>query len=446
MRRLFSRGYCAWSRGPAGLLRDSIASGALSPDASQQQAVEVLQALYLQLEAGVPPLQQPLGGIYLHGPVGSGKTVLMDSLVRSAPCPVQRYHFAELMKHVHEQMHRGRRPPEIGADLGGRRTLVALDELELTDIADAAIVSRLLDGILSSGAALVTTSNSEPDDLYPGGLNRDLYIPMLVKTLSQHRVMPQLVRPAGGDYRRKKAAASEEAAAASLARFFRPADQRAAAALGAAVAELGRAKETMDEVVPLPGRRALRVPLSSGGAACFSFEELCGQPLASADYLALASRFHTLCVHGVPPLRSPDGGAPSNAARRFVMLIDVWYDQHRRLLLSSDAALDDLFGCEPQRQVRDDHYSHLAGSTATAVHGEGGSSSGWATTFLAGGVEWSATGLQGASLAALSSTHVHDLGRRRAASRLAEMLLSASYEAACRERTANSGPTSDLNS
>ena len=82
------------------------------------------------------------------------------------------------------------------------------------------------------------------------------------------------------------------------------------------------------------------------------------------------------------------------------MLIDVWYDQHRRLLLSSDAALDDLFGCEPQRQVRDDHYSHLAGSTATAVHGEGGSSSGWATTFLAGGIEWSATGLQGASLAA----------------------------------------------
>ena len=189
-------------------------------------------------------------------------------------------------------MHRGR-SRRIGADLGGRRTLVALDELELTDIADAAIVSRLLDGILGSGAALVTTSNSEPDDLYPGGLNRDLYIPMLVKTLSQHRVMPQLVRPAGGDYRRKKAAASEEAAAASLARFFRPADQRAAAALGAAVAELGRAKETMDEVVPLPGRRALRVPLSSGGAACFSFEELCGQPLASADYLALASRFHT---------------------------------------------------------------------------------------------------------------------------------------------------------
>ena len=111
-----------------------------------------------------------------------------------------------------------------------------------------------LAGLLSSGAALVTTSNSEPDDLYPGGLNRSLYIPMLVKTLSQHRVMPQLVRPAGGDYRRKKAAASEEAA--SSARFFRPADQRAAAALGAAVAELGRAKETMDEVVPLPGRRA----------------------------------------------------------------------------------------------------------------------------------------------------------------------------------------------
>ena len=180
MRRLFSRGYCAWSRGPASLLRDSIASGALSPDASQQRAVEVLQALYLQLEAGAPPPQQQLGGIYLHGPVGSGKTVLMDSLVRSAPCPVQRYHFAELMKHVHEQMHRGRRPPEIGAALGGRRTLVALDELELTDIADAAIVSRLLDGILGSGAALVTTSNSEPDDLYPGGLNRNLYIPMLV--------------------------------------------------------------------------------------------------------------------------------------------------------------------------------------------------------------------------------------------------------------------------
>ena len=200
------------------------------------------------------------------------------------------------MKHVHEQMHRGRRTPEIGAELGGRRTLVALDELELTDIADAAIVSRLLDGILGSGAALVTTSNSEPDDLYPGGLNRNLYIPMLVKTLSQHSVMPQLVRPAGGDYRRKKAAAASERPLPS-ARFFRPADSERRLRWAQRWRN-SAARRTMDEVVPLPGRRALRVRSRAAARPASPSRSCAGSP-ASRDYLALASRFHT-CVHGVP--------------------------------------------------------------------------------------------------------------------------------------------------
>ena len=191
------------------------------------------------------------------------------------------------MKHVHEQMHRGRRP-QIGADLGGRRTLVALDELWLTDIADAAIVSRLLDGILGLGAALVTT-NSEPDDLYPGGLNRNLY--------SDAREDSSAPRDAaagaamGGDYRRKKAAASEEAAAASSARFFRLMDQRAAAALGAAVRNsAAREDGGRSGAAAGPPRAA---SLSSGGAACFSFEELCDAPRFCRLFGA-PSRFHAL--------------------------------------------------------------------------------------------------------------------------------------------------------
>ena len=179
--------------GPLPLLSGLVRRGDWLPDRAQREVVEVLQRVYTGVAqpaaagGGGDGEAAGVGGAYLHGPVGSGKTALMDLLASSCEAgQVRRLHFHELMGHVHAELHRGLSVPAIGAALGAATPLLCLDEMQLTDIADAAIVSRLVAAVCGAGARLVFTSNRAPHELYAGGLNRHVHIPAFCAALQAH--------------------------------------------------------------------------------------------------------------------------------------------------------------------------------------------------------------------------------------------------------------------
>jgi predicted ATPase len=288
---------------------------------------------------------------------------------------------------------------------------MCLDEMQLTDIADAAILTRLITAILSSGARLVATSNRPPSELYQNGLNRHQYIPQFVRTLESHAVRVHEI-DGQTDYRQRSATPP--------GRFCR-AGPSATAQLRAAVDAAGAVRSLADcgSIVDLGGGRTLPLEHTRGGACLVSFAALCESPRGAADYLTLARSFHTVAVRDVP-IFSP---SQHNEARRFITFCDVWYDAGRTLCISAEGALPELFSAMQDSTMSDAAAWHGADpSAATEVRSQGGSSSGWATTFLGDGSEWSATGRLGVSLAALSGLQEAAFAQRRAASRLREMV------------------------
>ncbi|KAG2493777.1 hypothetical protein HYH03_007997 [Edaphochlamys debaryana] len=325
-------------------------------------------------------------GLYMYGGVGCGKTMLMDLFVSTAPShfKVLRTHFHDFMLEVHAALRRYARAPDplsavadaivdgtAGAGSAhhhpaGVRVL-ALDELFVTDVADAMILNRLFGRLWERGLVLVATSNRPPDDLYKGGLQRNLFMPFIHRLKTQCRAHDMA---SGTDYRRlaqhqrglyfvtalaKPGSASAPCAASSRA-FGAP----SAAAMAAAAAADPFAEDTPVITDPLTERftelagsdatpapvtvevamgRTLQVPLAAGKACIFDFADLCGRPVAAADYLALTSRFHTLALRGVPVF----GAANRTEAYRFVALIDVMYDARTRLLVTAEAGPVDLF-------------------------------------------------------------------------------------------------------
>ena len=311
--------------GPLARLSAAVATRRLADDVAQREAAGLLQGVYERLASGggVP------GGVYLHGPVGSGKTALMDMLATSATgagLSCCRVHFHELMGHTHRQMHAGRLVPEIGHALGSSWRLVCLDEMQITDIADAAIVSRLLSSLVRAGAAVVATSNRQPADLYSGGLNRHVYIPELCSMLESHQIVTHRLVTAEGDYRDRRVEmatpAGTDAAAGLAARFYLDGASGPASSIRQIQSRLeescGQLRATE---LTLGGGR--RLPLVAAGrrGCLISFDALCDSPLGPDDYLALAHRFEVVGLTGVPRLTME----MHNAARRLITLIDILY-------------------------------------------------------------------------------------------------------------------------
>ena len=308
-------------------LHDVVRSGKWRPDSAQQAACGLLQRV----------LDDSVAGAYLHGPVGSGKTAVMNLCMQAADRACRRLHFHELMRHTHTQMVSHKRSPvDIGRSLSSDVGLLCLDEVELIDIADAAIFTRILSGLLdeSNACAFIATSNAAPSDLYPNGLNRHEYVPRIVRALSERQV---IVHELGGeiDYRMVQAAAlaADKPAPSRRAqpreRWF-PCPPRGLAEAGcstppsvdAAVRAIGGGGEARPHRVALSESRHVDVPCRVGRAGRISFAELCEAPLSTADYLLLASAFDALAVVGVPSLADP---TRADEARRFVTFIDVWY-------------------------------------------------------------------------------------------------------------------------
>ena len=324
-----------------------ISSGAIEPDAAQEQAVEAFAELEQRLVSYKPVRKQGLlvrlfadkengrpRGLYVHGEVGRGKTMLMDLFFQQSPVEhKRRAHFHEFMADVHERIHGYRQNIARGeiadADVIALTAnavfdeawLLCFDEFHVTDIADAMILGRLFAKLFDLGCVVVATSNVAPDELYKGGLNRALFLPFIAQ-IEQH--MDVLRLDARTDFRLEKLV--------GVKMWLVPADRAADAALDKAWAKMTGNAPCKPRDIPIKGR-VLHVPCASHGVARFSFRDLCEMPLAASDYLRLAHDYHTIIIDHIPVMDY----AERNAAKRFIALIDTLYDNAVKLMASAEA-------------------------------------------------------------------------------------------------------------
>ena len=339
---------------PLERLRSLVERGELRLDPHQEAAAVRLDRLERELEAEpVQPVaaggflaRLGLGrdsspttlaskGVYLHGGVGRGKSMLMDLFAADLDgVRYRRVHFHEFMLEVQRRLHGlrangGRQDPldALAAEIAKEQRLLCFDEFHVVDIADAMILGRLFEGLFERGLVMVATSNWPPDRLYENGLNRDRFLPFIALLKSKVDIVA-LDGPT--DYRLDRLR--------DLAVYHHPLGPAADAALDAAFAALtdGVEPEPLDLAV---GTRTLHVPLATAGVARFAFADLCNRPLGAADYLALTERFHTLFLEGVPVL-TPNR---RNEARRFMTLIDALYERRMMLFVSAEAPAEALY-------------------------------------------------------------------------------------------------------
>ena len=321
-----------------------VTAGELRPDATQADAAARLDKLQFALEA-VPPRGSilwrlskakapPPRGIYLWGGVGRGKSMLMDLFYSCLDIPAKRrVHFHEFMIEMHDAMRawRAAKPgdpiPHVALDFAQNARCLCFDEMVVNNSADAMILSRLFTGLLDHGVTVVATSNRAPSDLYKDGLNREHFLPFIA-TVEQRLDVIALNGPT--DYRMQRMAGlktwhvpnGEQATAAVREAFFRLTDYPPEDARNVPTAE-----------IDLGGGRSLHVPKSLKGVAVFSFKRLCSEARGAADYLAIARRYHTVFVVGIPQL----GPENRNEAARFVTLIDAFYEHKVKLIATADA-------------------------------------------------------------------------------------------------------------
>lgn len=317
--------------------------GRLTPDPGQAAAIDALSRLEKDLRRrGLFGGRPDVRGVYLHGPPGRGKSMLMDLFHACAPEPKLRRHFHVFMAEVHgliREWRQGDRKARkarfgqwkgddpllpIAALISERARLLCFDELEVTDIADALILGRLFEALFDRGTVLAVTSNRAPDRLYPNGINRELFLPFV--DLIRDRCQTVVVAGAR-DWRVDRLA---------RARTWFPPDRRGD--FEALWAELKGEADEAPTCLTVLGRE-VRIDRTVGGVARATFAELCGRALGPQDWLALAGRFHTLFLEDVPVLTE----ARHMEARRLVTLIDALYEAGARLVVLAEAAPEALY-------------------------------------------------------------------------------------------------------
>lgn len=326
---------------PLARYRAEIARLGWTPDPVQEDVAARLDALHGALLAWRPPRRRLLGkarpvepvrGLYLWGDTGRGKTWLVDLFYKCLPFPGKmRRHFHRFMADVHADLRKHRDhadPLALVADgLGQRARVICFDEFFVADIADAMILGTLFEKLFARGVTLVATSNVPPHSLYRDGLQRARFLPA-IEQIERHT---EVVHMAGDvDYRFRLLERAQI--------YHSPPDAAAEAGLGALFA--AAAPEDTRNRGPLRIlERDIPVRCRADGVVWFDFEHICGGPRSPADYMEIARSFHTVIISGLPQF-TPD---LENEARRFIALVDEFYDRKVKLILSAAVPVASLY-------------------------------------------------------------------------------------------------------
>ncbi|MBS7537884.1 cell division protein ZapE [Ancylobacter lacus] len=380
-----------------------MAAGDIQPDPGQARIVAALAQLeqriaarrlarkssalgwlFARKENEAPPLR----GLYIHGSVGRGKTMLVDLFYESVAVRKRkrRAHFHEFMADVHARIFKIRADIKagrikeadpialVGAALAEEAWLLCFDEFHVTDITDAMILGRLFEKLFALGVVVVATSNVAPEDLYKGGLNRALFLPFIAM-IQQHMEVVRIDSPT--DYRMEKLD--------GVRSWYVPWAGETRADIDREIDKVWRRLAGQDGGVPQKVEnqgRVIPVPLAGGGAARFGFADLCGVPLGASDYLRIARTYHTLVIEHIPVMDQDH----RNEAKRFITLIDELYEKGVKILASAEADPEELYlgteGAEAFEWARTVSRLHEMRSTdyLARSHGRGDSeASGWTT-------------------------------------------------------------------
>ena len=336
---------------PLSRYQQFVAQGRLKADEGQAQAVTLLNALFQELantktQRGKGRWQKLFGrassdvsatisGLYLYGGVGRGKTMLMDMFASCLETgSYQRLHFHDFMVMAHNAVQAARNADaadpfnHAAEQLIKAGHIICFDEMEVRDIADAMIVQRLFAALWNKGMVLIATSNRAPDQLYLNGLHRDRFLPF-IEQINSRLTIHEIAR--GPDWRQQYLAEISNWHVKTL-------DDDCTVSLDAIFARLTDNKPADHETVTIAGRDVLLAKVA-GDVADTPFAALCGVPLGARDYLALADRLAGLVIRDIPVL----GDAEQNEARRFMWLIDAFYDRGRFLIASAEKPVESLY-------------------------------------------------------------------------------------------------------
>ncbi len=331
---------------PSSIYQQNLDRGIIDPNVAQEQVIRLFDELHQRLGqryafqtsilgkclSNLGVRRDPEKGLYLWGGVGRGKTYLMDIFFEALPFENKlRMHFHRFMQRVHSRLeaHGGSKNPLkiVAGEFSNEAIVVCFDEFYVSDIGDAMILAGLMNELFLNGVSLVATSNVPPQDLYKDGLQRGRFIPA-INLLCNHLTVKHL--ESGEDYRFR--------VLEKIDLFYFPINENTHSAFENSFNSLIGEEESTTEPAELNNRK-VEVAKRGKGVVWFSFEIICSQPRSSLDYIEIAREHHTVFVEGIPQLSA----TRDDAARRFINMVDEFYDRKVKLIATADVCMQELY-------------------------------------------------------------------------------------------------------